>query len=58
MKYVHIHISLWENMMTKKLLIILGDPGEMEIMIKNNKRTLRYTMLDDFLKRDEESLGL
>ena len=42
----------------KKLLIILGDPGEMEIMIKNNKRTLRYTMLDDFLKRDEESLGL
>ena len=28
------------------------------IMIKNNKRTLRYTMLDDFLKRDEESLGL
>ena len=38
----------------KKLLIAVGDPRELEKMVENNKRTLRYTMLDDLLKRTED----
>lgn len=38
----------------KKMLIAVGDPRELEKMVENNKRTLRYTMLDDLLKRTED----
>lgn len=39
----------------KKLLIIVGRPEEMSEMIRNNKRTLRYTMLKEFLIRGMEN---
>ena len=33
----------------KKLLILVGRPEQMTEMIENNKKTIRYTMLADFL---------
>lgn len=39
----------------KKLLILVGRPEEMTEMIRNNKRTLRYTMLKEFLIRGMEN---
>lgn len=39
----------------KKLLIIVGSREVMEAMVKNNKRTLRYTLLDDLIARMTES---
>lgn len=38
----------------KKLLILVGKPEIMERMVKNNKRTLRYSGLKDFLLRGTE----
>ena len=39
----------------KKMLILVGSPDEMAAMIHNNKRTLRYTMLRDFLMKNEDA---
>ncbi len=36
----------------KKLLIIVGSPGELLAMVKNNERSLRYSMMDEFLIRN------
>ena len=35
----------------KKLLILVGRPDQVTAMVGNNKKTVRYTMLEDFLKR-------
>lgn len=43
----------------KEILVIIGTPEILEIMIENNRRTLRYSCFKDMLKReclpDEES---
>lgn len=39
----------------KKLLILVGKPEIMERMVNNNKRTLRYSGLKDFLLRGTET---
>ncbi|MDR0914462.1 MAG: ATP-dependent RecD-like DNA helicase [Oscillospiraceae bacterium] len=36
----------------KKLLILVGMPAVAEAMVKNNRRTLRYSGLEEFLVRD------
>lgn len=35
----------------KKLIVLIGDPAIFVSMIENDKKTLRYTALKDFLKR-------
>ncbi|WP_312645234.1 ATP-dependent RecD-like DNA helicase [Hydrogenoanaerobacterium sp.] len=40
----------------KRLLILLGDPNSVYYMVDNNKKTLRYTNLAQFL-RDEPPIG-
>lgn len=37
----------------KKLLVVVGDEGIWAEMTANNKKTLRYTMLKDFLKEED-----
>lgn len=37
----------------KKLLIIVGSSNRVEYMINNNRRTCRYTCLEDMLKKDD-----
>ncbi len=39
----------------KKLLILVGSPSELANMVRSSERTLRYTMLDEFLKTDTEN---
>ncbi len=39
----------------KKLLIMVGNPEIMERMVKNNRRTLRYSGLKEYLLRDNFS---
>lgn len=39
----------------KKLLILVGNPNIMEKMVNNNRRTLRYSGLKDFLLRSTET---
>ncbi len=37
----------------KKLLIIVGDSSEIEAMVENEKKNLRYTMLAEFLENEQ-----
>ncbi|MBR3968908.1 MAG: ATP-dependent RecD-like DNA helicase [Clostridia bacterium] len=38
----------------KKLLIVVGNEGIYQKMVNNNKKTLRYTLLKDFLSENEQ----
>ena len=38
----------------KKMLIIVGSPHTLYRMVENNKKTLRYSALKDFIVREAE----
>ena len=38
----------------KKTLVLVGNPSTVEYMVQNNRRTMRYSGLKEFLLRDEQ----